>query len=380
MSNEKDLLCLVMMVKNEAHGIEKTLLSTKDHVDQILILDTGSTDDTVSIIQKVLDEHQLTGKIIFETFVDFSTTRNRALALADECNCVFALMLSGDETVEAGPELRQFLESKRSSMGPFDEAFYINISLGCIYPSTRITRCRSGWAYHGATHEYICKSHHPLPTESAPGLIVHDYTQRTPEENREKWRRDEKILLREHKKEPSNARAVFYLAQTYKCLGDMVRAKRYYKRRSELGGWAPEVYEALYNIADITEKDEDYLTAYAQAPHRAEPLVKLAERWLDKPQVAYLYASHACELAIPTIGQFVFMDEEAYTFRRWDLLGRTAWYVGQYEKGYNALQEALRVRPNTPHLIQNLTFYTPKMRNQNIIIAETLVTPELKST
>ena len=345
------------MVKNEARSIEQTLLSTKGHVDQILILDTGSTDDTVSIIQKVLDEHQLTGRIVFEPFIDYSTTRNRALALGDECNCVFALMLSGDETLECGPEFRQFLETKRNSTSSFDEAFYINVSLGCIYPSTRITRCKSGWIYHGATHEYMAKPYHPLPVHSAPGLIVHDYSHQTPEQNRLKWRRDEKILLHEHKKDPNNARAVFYLAQTYRCLGDFVRAKRYYKKRSELGGWAPEVYEALYNVAEITSLDEDYLKAFAYAPHRAEPLVKLAEKWVNTPQVSYLYASHACELPVPTVGQFVFMDEEAYTFRRWDLLGRTAWYVGQYEKGQNALQEALKVRPDMPHLIQNLTFY-----------------------
>ena len=357
----KDLICFVMMVKNEARGIEKTLLSVKDHVDKVLILDTGSTDETVSIINRVFADHSIDGKVAVEKFVDYSTTRNRALALTDECGCVFSLMLSGDETLEKGAELRAFLETKRDSTSPFDEAFHTNVSLGCIYPSTRVTRCRAGWKYTGVTHEYISKPNYPLPTQMTPGLIVHEWHMQTNEENAQKWRRDEKLLLRELKKNPADVRTIFYLAQTYRCLRDFVRAKRFYSKRAEMGGYMEEVYDSLFNIAEITGKDEDYLKAYAHSPHHAEPLVKLAERWVNTPQVSYLYASHACELPVLKPGQYLFMDEEAYSFRRWELLGRSAWYVGQYAKGVHALHEALKARPGLPHLIENLSKYVSKI-------------------
>ena len=356
-----DLICFVMMVKNEARGIEKTLLSVKDHVDKIVILDTGSTDDTVDIVHRVFAENAIDGKIVVEKFVDYSTTRNRALALADECGYIFTLMFSGDEYLENGAELRAFLETKRDSKSPFDEAFHTNVSLGCIYPSTRITRCQSGWKYSGVTHEYISKPNHPLPVHMTPGLIVHEWHQQTDEENNRKWRRDEKLLLRELKKHPDDVRTVFYLAQTYRCLGDFVRAKRYYSKRVEMGGYVEEIYDSLFNIADITGLDEDYLKVYAHSPHRAEPLVKLAERWVDTPQVSYLYASHACELPLLQPGKYLFMDEEAYSFRRWELLGRSAWYVGQYYKGVHALNQALKARPGMPHLLENLEWYASKV-------------------
>ena len=356
-----DLICFVMMVKNEARAIEKTLLSVKGHVDKVVILDTGSTDDTVGILNRVFTEHRIDGKIVVEKFVDFSTTRNRALALADAYGCVFSLMLSGDETLEGGEELRAFLEEKRNSTSPFDEAFHTNVALGCIYPSCRITRCRSGWKYMGVVHEYISKPNFPLPMHMTPGLIVHDWHQQTDEENNRKWRRDEKLLLRELKKRPDDVRTVFYLAQTYRCLRDFVRAKRFYLKRSEMGGYVEEVYDSLFNIAEITESDADYLKAYAHSPHRAEPLVKLAERWVNTPQVSYLYASHACELPLLKPGKYLFMDDEAYTFRRWDLLGRSAWYVGQYAKGMHALHEAIKARPDLTYLAENLATYVPKM-------------------
>ena len=175
----KDLICFVMMVKNEARAIEKTLLSVKAHVDKIVILDTGSTDDTVNILNRVFIEHHISGRIIVEKFVNYATTRNRALELADNCGCIFSLMLSGDETLEGGTELRAFLETKRDSTSPFDEAFHTNVSLGCIYPSTRITRCRAGWKYTGVTHEYISKPNRPLPIHMTPGLIVHEWQEQT---------------------------------------------------------------------------------------------------------------------------------------------------------------------------------------------------------
>lgn len=351
------LLCLAMMVKNEARAIEKTLLSVKDHIDGWLIVDTGSKDDTVAIVERVMTG--LPGKIVSEPFVDYGTTRNVTLDWAEkECDCAFVLMLSGNEYVEDADKLRAFLESVKDSPSIFHEAFHTNVSLGCTYPSTRITRSGKDWRYTGVVHEYISKKDSAfLPMLSTPGLIVHEYWNSTPEESRKKWERDRGLLLRALKKDSNDSRSVFYLAQTYRCLGAVPLAKKFYEKRAKMGGWAPEVYEALYNVAEITKKESDYLKAYAQSPYRAEPLVKLAEMSVNTPQVSYLYASRACELAVPTSTQIVFMDTDAYAFRRWDLLGRSAFYVGEYQKGLEAVEEALKVKPDAPHLLANLEHY-----------------------
>ena len=42
-------LSLAMMVKNEEHFLEDALLSVKDWVDEMIVMDTGSTDRTVEI-------------------------------------------------------------------------------------------------------------------------------------------------------------------------------------------------------------------------------------------------------------------------------------------------------------------------------------------
>ena len=43
---------LVMIARNEARCIERCLAGIKDHVDEIIIIDTGSTDDTVEICKR----------------------------------------------------------------------------------------------------------------------------------------------------------------------------------------------------------------------------------------------------------------------------------------------------------------------------------------
>eukprot|EP00698_Gefionella_okellyi_P016549 TRINITY_DN4740_c0_g1_i4.p1 TRINITY_DN4740_c0_g1~~TRINITY_DN4740_c0_g1_i4.p1 ORF type:complete len:129 (-),score=27.87 TRINITY_DN4740_c0_g1_i4:43-429(-) len=64
------LLCLVMIVKNEGDNIQRVLLSAKDFIDYYVILDTGSTDDTVAIINQTMEG--VPGFVAQEPFVGTS--------------------------------------------------------------------------------------------------------------------------------------------------------------------------------------------------------------------------------------------------------------------------------------------------------------------
>ncbi len=47
-------ICLTMIVKNEAHVIERCLASVKSIVSSWVIVDTGSTDGTQEIVRSVM--------------------------------------------------------------------------------------------------------------------------------------------------------------------------------------------------------------------------------------------------------------------------------------------------------------------------------------
>ena len=93
-------ISLCMIVKDEADNLPRCLASVKDYVDEMVVLDTGSQDDTIAIAQEF-------GARV-ETAVwtqDFAAARNQSLALATGD---WILVLDADETLtESGQALLQ---------------------------------------------------------------------------------------------------------------------------------------------------------------------------------------------------------------------------------------------------------------------------------
>ena len=69
-----------MIVKDESRVIQRCLASVKQLIDYWVIVDTGSTDGTQSIIREFLKE--IPGELHERPWVDFAYNRNEALALA----------------------------------------------------------------------------------------------------------------------------------------------------------------------------------------------------------------------------------------------------------------------------------------------------------
>lgn len=85
-------LSLAMIVKNEAATLERTLRAARPHVDEIVVVDTGSTDGTRAIAQRYAD--------VFDEIVwpdSFSLARNYSMDLATG---EWILILDGDEYIE----------------------------------------------------------------------------------------------------------------------------------------------------------------------------------------------------------------------------------------------------------------------------------------
>ncbi len=102
---KKPTISCVMIVKNEEVFLEKCLLSIKDWVDEIVIVDTGSDDDTVNIARR------FTNKIFYHPWEgNFSKARNQAASYATG-DWIF--IIDGDEELNAGngPKLKEAVTS-----------------------------------------------------------------------------------------------------------------------------------------------------------------------------------------------------------------------------------------------------------------------------
>src|SRR5215510_2269675 len=85
-------VCIITL--NEEANIGRTLKSVKDIADEILLVDSGSTDATVSIAQS------FGAKVFVEPWKGFARQKNSALA---KTGCDWILSLDADE--EVSPEL-----------------------------------------------------------------------------------------------------------------------------------------------------------------------------------------------------------------------------------------------------------------------------------
>ena len=374
------LLVVVIMIKNEEHVIEKTLQPYIDAgIDSFLVFDTGSTDKTVEITKDFFENHSITNAYIAqEPFVDFAVSRNRALDLAHEKfpKASFFLMPDAEWYMKNLEGLLGFCKEHRDD---YDEqkgngAYLLRITHPSLdFYTPRLLRNIKALRFVGAVHEVVM----PAAIHVAPKDVYFELgsTKRGMDKSRNRWIRDRELLLAEYEKNPTDTRTLFYLAQTCDCLGKTKEAYRYYKERIEFKAWHEEDCIAHYRLAQVVERLDNsekgwqealsyYLKAFAICPTRIEPLIKIAAHYWQNGQhaLSYLFALHAGQLPYPE-KDILFIEKNVYSYERYEILSKAAWYVGEYEKGEWATRQALRQKPEEPHLLRNLAFYIEKRNN-----------------
>lgn len=379
------LLVVVIMVKNEAHiereepVIIETLKPYVDAgVDAYFVFDTGSTDDTIEVTKQYFEQKGITrGYIAQEPFIDFATSRNRALELAEQQfpNACFMLMPDAEWYMHNVEGLIEFCKKEAFN-------FHINtytvrtISSWYDYTQQRLFRVGAGARFIGAVHE--CVDSYSM--EKVPGDIWFEFRRSSQGNERSalRWKRDLEILKRAFKKNPKDSRTVFYLAQTYECLGKCKQAYKYYDLRVKLGGWQEEAFVAQLRMGQMAEHMEEtaptdwmvplynYIKAFSMRPGRAEPLIAISKHFLEKGDhhTAFVFAQRACQIPYPQ-DDLLFVEKYFYDYIRWDVLGQCAWYVGYFDMGEDAVKNALKRHPDKAHLHENLDIYqTRRLRLQ----------------
>lgn len=374
------LIVVVIMIKDEALVIEKTLRPYFNaNIQHYLILDTGSTDNTIAVVQKLFNDNNIQHGVIKEQpFVDFATSRNCALKHARETfpNACFMLMPDAEWIMQDVPGLLKFCqEHQHESYGCYktrnilwgiDEKTYQPVKHS-DYPTDRLIRCKSNAWFHSPIHEYIVAD---FCEERMPDSVCFNWhnSRQGHEKSFKRFSRDVNILRNQIEQNPADQRAVFYLAQTYECLGDLDNAAIYYEKCSNMGGWDEEIFMARYRLGRVNQAQDkwdqalfNYLTAYSLRPHRIEPLIAIARYYMDKDLFApaFLFASRAVEAVYPKTDK-LFVEKNVYEYERYDILARSAWYLKEYELGERAAELALIGAPNEirrENAHQNYSYY-----------------------
>lgn len=244
--NFDNLIHFLIMVKNAGTLFRQVLLDNLSLIDHWTILDTGSTDGTQDLIREILKDKP--GTLYEEPFVDFKHSRNRLFELAGH-TCKFNLML--DDTYVIRGNLREFLQEIRGDQYGDSYSLYIH-SYDSEYSSNRITKSQKNLRYIYRIHEVITPENNINVMIPNTVSYVEDYNNdymKNRTESRKQW--DLEILFKEVEDMPDDPRALYYIAQTYRCLENWEKSYEFYLKRAEhpIEGFRQEKIDAIFEAA-----------------------------------------------------------------------------------------------------------------------------------
>lgn len=368
----KPTIALVMMVKNEKKRIHVSLESVLGTVDCMIIYDTGSTDNTKEIIISFCEKHRINLYMIEGVFINFSTSRNVLLDYADTKNAHYHLLLDTNDELRGGVELKkiavQTFNDELSGYLVCQEWWSGNYDK---YYNQRFIKAKQGWRYFGSVHEWIkdtlSNDSNPrhVPFKIPDNIVIYQDRTKDDDKSMRRFKRDKELLLAEHKENRTDARTLFYLAQTCSCLGEIEDAYYYYKLRSELDGFEEERFHSYLRCGDLALSNNNWFDAFNwwikayEHSNRVEPLVKIAENYAKKENwhSAYLYISIACELAYPE-NAILFVEKRYYEYVRWHLMAFIAsHFMEKHVQGKAAAIKALEKSDDKKGDTEILRFY-----------------------
>jgi glycosyltransferase involved in cell wall biosynthesis len=341
-------VCLAMIVRNERGVIGRCLDSVRGLIDSWVICDTGSTDGTQAYIQDRLGD--LPGVLYERPWKNFGANRSELLDLA-RSHGDYLLLLDADMTVEA---------DRRPLTDLSADAYLIRLVGDVEYWMPYLVKSSLPWYYVGVTHEYLALDQ-PHRREKLESVRIYHHADGG--SRRDKFERDRALLEAEVARNPDDARSVFYLAQTYRDLGQLDEAVEWYRRRAAMGGWDEEVFYALYQVgvllaaSDWQQAVPALLEAWNSRPTRAEPLYDLAVGFRQRGQYALAHWAAERGLRIRLPSDILFVSRWVYD---WGLLFEysiAAYWVGQVQEALAACERLLADRrlpePWRTHARQN---------------------------
>ena len=340
-------LSLAMIVRNSEAVIDRCLESVKDIFDEIIIVDTGSTDKTKEIVRKYTD------KIFdFPWINDFAAARNFAF---DQCNGDFQTWLDSDDVIlpEDAQKIKNLdLSDKEIVISPY---IYSHDEYGkgsSVVPRERIIRRSLGLRWEGRIHEII-----PLSAKTYQAdFEVHHH--------RQGMTSDRNLTMLEQivKEEPDNPRYTYYLGQEYFDVGrydDAIIPLT--KFINDKQGWWEDHYRACDKLIQCYQnaKNEDKMKEYFYKdidlePRRAEPYYYMG--WHYHMKNEWKRAIHWYEIAASLKHPPELLATYLPEHYSWlPCLNLCVCYngIGDIEKAYECNKKVLSYRPNDPRAVNN---------------------------
>ena len=258
---------LVMIVRDEARCLARCLSSAAPWVDAMLVVDTGSVDDTVGIARRA-------GARVarFAWVDDFAAARNAALARS---TAPWRLVLDADEWIaDAGASLAALRDEAPAFIGQVRVASLFDGGEGHVdeAPSWLPRVLPRGVLYKGRIHE---QPESALPRRRLPLVVGHDGYRDA--QKAAKAGRNERLLGLALDADPDDAYLRYQLGKDLELAGRFADAEPHYRvalgRSDVRAGWRHDlVVRTLFTLKKLGRYETAMALAEAEMP-----------RWGDSP-------------------------------------------------------------------------------------------------
>jgi glycosyltransferase involved in cell wall biosynthesis len=332
-------VCLNMIVKDEAHVIERCLKSVMPFINTWCIVDTGSKDGTQDKILEVMKD--IPGELHERGWRDFGYNRTEAIKLAED-KAEYLLFIDADEQL--------IIPEGWEKPGLVQDAYHLLRRLDHIeYPREGLVATRLKWSYNGAIQEHLV-----YPPEASPAVMLEGPTILVTQDGARskdpmKIFKDISVLKSSLYDNPDSARDVFYLAQALKGVNDVDGAIKNYEKRIVMGGWHEEIGYSMLMLANLYPKanrpyDECakmWMETYQFNPTRAETAGMMARyfRTNGKHNLAFVFA----KTAIDTVKgkDQLFVDTSWEAWQDLDEYALACYYTGRFAESKSVCEKLL---------------------------------------
>lgn len=350
-------LSISMIVKNESEVLARCLDSIADIADEIIIVDTGSDDDTIDIAKKYTD------KIYpFKWIDDFSAARNFSLSKATK---EYVMWLDADDIIL--PKDKKKILKLKEEIDPNINAVYMFYNTGVdkngkpslSYYRERIVKNTKDLEWKEPVHEHLS---YVGPSIKIDAAITHG----TKTQKEEHGTRNLSIYEKQIQNGKTlSARAQYYYARelrTHRRIDDSI--KMYEKFLENKTAWVEDKITACLDLSNCYEQKKDMesmikvlLTSLSFAMPRQDICCRIGDYFRKKSlyKEAIFWYKTALDLPKPSGMGFVFEDYLGFIPHIWLCVCYDNLKKHSKAKKHNDL--ARKIKPNHPSVLTNDQYF-----------------------
>jgi glycosyltransferase involved in cell wall biosynthesis len=354
---------IALIVKNEERTLARCLDSIHGAVDEIVVIDTGSVDATVSVARRYTDRI-----FDFPWIDDFAAARQFAF---DHATSDWVAWVDADDVVHHADRIRPLCAAAPANIAGFYWR-YVLVRDAAGAPTfefwrERCVRNDGNFRWQGRVHEALVARTPAQLVRSDEVVVEH-----LPEEDRgaDQHGRNLRILEAEcaDAGETVEPRKLFYLGREYADMGQPEQALAVLRRYLDVAFWDDERYRAQTQVAALLRALERYpeaidadLAALKIHPRWPDAYFGLAESYYylrDWPKVI-----HWADIgrALPLPDTTLFLDRRNYSYR-WIIHYTNALYhTGDIAAALDWTRRALELAPDDPWHQRNLIYFAEQL-------------------